>query len=188
MPHVDHSSPSWRKRSAVLGAVGAMLITAPGCGGSESTSTSTSRPTSSPTFQTMDTATAATYYLTAVCPANEVFDEVGALTADWAGQTTELTNSDVATLTGSAETLNTSVQLLNEPPAVWPTPVQVGVVQVAAEMGTVAASYQAMAQAPSRDTALGLAYTGGNTAGGEAQLVRERLGLPPDNAADNGCP
>jgi len=62
-----------------------------------------------PTFQMVDTATVATYCLAAVCPANAVFEEVGSLTADWAGQTAALTNSDVATLTSSAEALTTSL-------------------------------------------------------------------------------
>lgn len=175
---VGRDARTWRVAGAA--ALAATLLAATGCGGSEEAA-------APPTFQAMTISTAATYYLAAVCPANQVFDDVEALTSDWEGQTTPLTSADAATLRDSADALNDGVRLLNEPPAVWPTEVQVGVVQVADEMSTVADSYQQMAAAPSRDAAAAQAYTGGNTAGGEAQLVRERLGLPPDNADDNGC-
>ena len=161
-------------------AAAALLLAISGCGNSDEAN--------SATVPAMSSSTAGTYYLAAVCPANQAFEDVDALTAGWDGQTETLSESDVSTLTDAADTLTTSARLLEEPPAPWPANVQMGVSEVATEMGTVAGSYQAMAAAPSRDAAAAAAYIGGNTAGGEAQLVRERLGLPPDNAADSGCP
>ena len=172
--------PAQARRGTGLVAAAALLLAISGCGSSDEAN--------SATVPAMSSSTAGTYYLAAVCPANQAFEDVDALTAGWDGQTETLSESDVSTLTDAADTLTTSARLLEEPPAPWPANVQVGVGEVAAEMGTVAGSYQAMATATSRDAAVGLAYTAGNTAGGEAQFVRDRLGLPPDGAANDGCP
>lgn len=156
----------------------AVLLTAAlasGCGGSPESG------------DPMPTDVASTIYLTAVCPANDVFEEVGALTETWEGQGEPLTESDVAVLEEGAGTLTIGAQWLREPPGPWPTDVQRGVAEVADEMSKVADSYEAMADAESHGAAYDLRYTGGNSAGGEANRVRERLGLPPDDAPDNGC-
>ena len=158
-----------------MGAALLALPLAAGCGGGDEAG------------PPMTTDVAGTIYLTAVCPANDVFEEVETLTAYWDSDQEPLTESEVAVLEQGAATLTVGVTWLREPPGPWPTQVQNGIDDVADEMEKVSESYQSMAEAETHDEAYDRRYTGGNSAGGEANLVRERLGLPPDGAADNGC-
>ena len=131
---------------------------------------------------------AAALYLQVVCPANLAFEAVGGTIAGWEGVDAPLGAEDVALLERAAIVLRVGATTLTEPPQPWPTTVETGIGEIAEQVAAAGSAFEAMAGEPTRGEAYAQRFTATNDAGGEADRVRERLGLPPDEPGANGCP
>lgn len=131
---------------------------------------------------------AAALYLQVVCPANLAFEAVGGTIADWEGADAPLGAEDVALLERAAVVLRVGAATLTAPPQPWPATVETGIDEIAGQIAAAGSAFAAMAGEPTRGAAFAQRFTAANDAGGEADRVRERLGLPPDEPGANGCP
>jgi hypothetical protein len=164
------------KRALVAVAAAALLVA--GC------SSGTTPDATAP----LSTDEAAALYLQAVCPANAIAAAVSERIDGWSAATEELNDADIEVLSAGASGLRMSASVLTSPPQPWPSEVSAGVTEVATEIDLVAESFEQMAEAQSRGAAFELRFVSQRNAGGEADRVRERLGLPPDGPDGGGCP
>jgi hypothetical protein len=136
----------------------------------------------------LSTDEAAALYLQVVCPANLAFEAVGRTIVDWEGAETPLGAEDTALLERAAVVLGVGAATLSTPPQPWPTAVEAGIDEIAEQVAAAGSAFEAMAAESTRAAAYAQRFTATNDAGGEADRVRERLGLPPDEPGANGCP